>query len=187
MSADYDRLFHSPDAAPSPDEETAAVDRDSVYPGNAGPMPSHAARPDAPSGPMPVAATPTKTAAGDRAAAAPDRDHQPDEADPTTGQQRVANGMMRAPQAAGPAGARYEQARPAPAPPARQAPAPAPSQHFAEPQPRVGRSGPRPSRLLPSPRRPRPPRSAITAPSTRCRTSASGPRSRCRHSAAGVT
>ena len=62
MSADYDRLFHSPDATQSPEEETDTVDRDSVLPGKAGPTPSHAARPDAPSGPMPVAAPPAKTA-----------------------------------------------------------------------------------------------------------------------------
>ncbi|MDT5198444.1 MAG: hypothetical protein QOH20_5198 [Mycobacterium sp.] len=134
MSADYDRLFHSPDATQPPEEETAAVDRESVAPGNAGPMPTHAARPDAPSGPMPVAPPPTKTAV---AAAPPLRQTEvTSQMRPTqtTGQQRVPNGMMRAPQGAAPTGARYEQARPAPAPPMRQAPAPAPSQHFAESQ-----------------------------------------------------
>jgi MinD-like ATPase involved in chromosome partitioning or flagellar assembly len=137
MSADYDRLFHSPDATQPPEEETAAVDRDSVAPGKAGPMPTHAARPDAPSappsGPMPVA-PPTKTAV---AAAPPPRPAEvTSQMRPTqaTGQQRVPNGMMRLPQSAPTTGARYEQARPAPAPQARQAPAPAPSQHFAEPQ-----------------------------------------------------
>jgi MinD-like ATPase involved in chromosome partitioning or flagellar assembly len=132
MSADYDRLFHSPDPAPSSDEESAG-DRDSAPPGNAGP-PSHPSRPDAPSGPMPVAATQTKAAP---ATAPPPRQTEiTSQMRPTqAGQQRVANGMMRAPQAAGPAGARYEQARPAVAPPARQAPAPAPSQHFAEAEP----------------------------------------------------
>jgi MinD-like ATPase involved in chromosome partitioning or flagellar assembly len=137
MSADYDRLFHSPDATQPPEEETAAVDRDSVAPGKAGPMPTHAARPDAPSaptsGPMPVA-PPTKTAVS---AAPPPRPAEvTSQMRPTqaTGQQRVSNGMMRVPQGAPTTGARYEQARPAPAPQARQAPAPAPSQHFAEPQ-----------------------------------------------------
>lgn len=136
MSADYDRLFHSPDATP-PEEETAAVDRDAVAPGNAGPMPTHSARPDAPSaptsGPMPIA-PPTKTAVS---AAPPPRPAEvTSQMRPTqaTGQQRVSNGMMRVPQGAPTTGARYEQARPAPAPAARQAPAPAPSQHFAEPQ-----------------------------------------------------
>jgi MinD-like ATPase involved in chromosome partitioning or flagellar assembly len=134
MSADYDRLFHSPDPTQSPDEEPAGVDRDSVAPGNAGPMPTHAARPDAPSGPMPVVATQTKAAP---AAAPPPRQAEiTGQMRPTqAGQPRVANGMMRAPQAAGPAGARYEQPRPAAAPPARQAQAPAPSQHFAEAEP----------------------------------------------------
>jgi MinD-like ATPase involved in chromosome partitioning or flagellar assembly len=136
MSADYDRLFHSPDATQSPEEETAAADREPVAPapGNAGPMPTHAARPDAPSGSMPVAAPPTKTAS---AAAPPPRQTEiTSQIRPTqtAGQQRVQNGMMRAPKGSAPAGARYEQARPAPAPPARQAPPPAPSQHFAEPQ-----------------------------------------------------
>src|SRR5882757_446117 len=137
MSADYDRLFHSPDATQPPEEETAAVDRDSIAPGKAGPMPTHAARPDAPSaptsGPMPVA-PPTKTAVS---AAPPPRPAEvTSQMRPTqaTGQQRVSNGMMRVPQGAPTTGARYEQARPAPAPQARQAPAPAPSQHFAEPQ-----------------------------------------------------
>ena len=142
MSADYDRLFHSPDATQPPEEETAAVDRDSIAPGKAGPMPTHAARPDAPSGPMPVAPPPTKTAAATAPPAPPPRQTEiTSQMRPTqtTGQQRVQNGMMRAPQAAPPAGARYEQARPAPAPPARQAPAPAPSQHFAEP-PSEGRA-----------------------------------------------
>jgi MinD-like ATPase involved in chromosome partitioning or flagellar assembly len=40
--------------------------------------------------------------------------------------------MMRAPQAKGPSGARFEQPRPAPAPAPRPAPAPAPTQHFGD-------------------------------------------------------
>jgi MinD-like ATPase involved in chromosome partitioning or flagellar assembly len=51
-----------------------------------------------------------------------------------TAPQRQANGMMRTPKAAGPAGARYEQPRTTPTPPPRPVPAPAPSQHFAEVQ-----------------------------------------------------
>ena len=50
------------------------------------------------------------------------------------GPQRQANGMMRAPQANAPAGARFEQPRPVPAPPPRPGRRPAPSQHFADPQ-----------------------------------------------------
>src|SRR3954465_4224419 len=125
MSADYDRLFHSPDATQPPEEETETVDRDAVLPGNAGPAPSHAARPDAPSGPLPVAPPPAKTAA---AAAPPPRQTEiTSQIRPAQGSapQRVQNGMMRTPQASAPTGARYEQARPAPAPPARQAPPPA--------------------------------------------------------------
>jgi MinD-like ATPase involved in chromosome partitioning or flagellar assembly len=135
MSADYDRLFHSPDAAAQlPDEETGTVDRDPVLPGTAGPMPTHAARPDVPSGPMPVAAPPTTT--GTAPAPPPHQTEITSQIRPaqSSGPQRVQNGMMRAPQGTAPAGARYEQARPAPHPPASQAPAPAPSQHFTESQ-----------------------------------------------------
>jgi MinD-like ATPase involved in chromosome partitioning or flagellar assembly len=135
MSADYDRLFHSPDAAAQlPDEETGTVDRDPVSPGTAGPMPTHAARPDVPSGPMPVAAPPTTT--GTAPAPPPHQTEITSQIRPaqSSGSQRVQNGMMRAPQGTAPAGARYEQARPAPHPPASQAPAPAPSQHFTESQ-----------------------------------------------------
>ena len=83
--------------------------------------------------PMPIA--PTKTQAAPRAAAAADRGHHPDAAHPDRRpQQRQPNGMMRAPQSTGPAGARFEQPRSAPTPPPRPAPAPAPSQHFAEAQ-----------------------------------------------------
>ena len=49
MSADYDRLFHSSEAAQA-EEETAAVDRESVASGP--PRPEHT---DASSGPLPVA------------------------------------------------------------------------------------------------------------------------------------
>jgi MinD-like ATPase involved in chromosome partitioning or flagellar assembly len=133
MSADYDRLFHSPDATQSPEEETDNADRDSVLTGNAGPTPTPAARPDAPSGPMPVAPPPSKTAT---ASAPPPRQTEiTSQIRPTQGPapQRVQNGMMRAPQAAQ-SGARFEQPRSAPTPPPRPAPAPAPSKHFAEEQ-----------------------------------------------------
>ena len=86
--------------------------------------------------------------------------------------QRAANGMMRAPQSTGPAGARFEQPRSAPTPPPRPAPAPAPSQHFAEAQSEAERCvADRCSRRPASPRRRRRRRSAITVPSTRCRMS----------------
>jgi MinD-like ATPase involved in chromosome partitioning or flagellar assembly len=133
MSADYDRLFHSPSATQSPEEETDTVDRDAALPGSSGPTPSQAPRPDAPSGPMPVAGPPTKTAA---APAPPPRQTEVTTQMPaarTAPPQRVQNGMMRAPQAAQ-SGARYEQPRTAPTPPPRPAPAPAPSKHFAEEQ-----------------------------------------------------
>jgi MinD-like ATPase involved in chromosome partitioning or flagellar assembly len=131
MSADYDRLFHSPDAANSAEEATANVDVDTVAPGSAGPMPTGGpARNDA-SGPMPVAPPRTQTAP-----APPPRQSEVTTQMPvthSTGPQRVPNnGMMRAPQAQAPAGARFEQPRPAQAPAPRPAPAPPPTQHFAE-------------------------------------------------------
>src|SRR5215207_1715625 len=111
MSADYDRLFHSSgDAVQTADEDS-----------------DRAAPP-----PMPIA--PAKTQA---AAAPPPRQTEVTTQMPparTAGPQRQANGMMRAPQSTGPAGARFEQPRSAPTPPPRPAPAPAPSQHFAESQ-----------------------------------------------------
>jgi MinD-like ATPase involved in chromosome partitioning or flagellar assembly len=130
MSADYDRLFHSPNATQSLEEETESADRDSVLPGTAGPTPSAAVRPDTPSGPMPVAPPPTKTAA---ASAPPPRQTEvTTQMPPTrTAPQRQPNGMMRAPQTTQ-TGARFEQPRIAPTPPPRPAPAPAPSKHFAE-------------------------------------------------------
>ena len=68
-------------------------------------------------------------------AAAADRGHHPDAAHADRGTAAAQpNGMMRAPQSTGPAGARFEQPRSAPTPPPRPAPAPAPSQHFAEAQ-----------------------------------------------------
>jgi MinD-like ATPase involved in chromosome partitioning or flagellar assembly len=132
MSADYDRLFHSPDAANTADEEeTAGVDRESVAPGSAGPMPTGGPPRNDASGPMPVAPPRTQTAP-----APPPRQSEVTTQMPTThstGPQRAPNnGMMRAPQAKAPSGARYEQPRPAPAPAPRPAPAPAPTQHFGD-------------------------------------------------------
>ena len=109
MSADYDRLFHSSgDVVQTADEESER---------------SAAA-------PMPIA--PAKIQA---APAPPARQTEVTTQMPptrTAPQQREPNGMMRAPQSTGPAGARFEQPRSAPTPPPRPAPAPAPSQHFAE-------------------------------------------------------
>lgn len=129
MSADYDRLFHasgsSVDAMPTADDS----DRDVAATGPApatGPGRSEVTPPA-----MPV--DPNKT----QAAAAP----APRQTEVTTQmpaartaapQRPQPNGMMRTPKATGPAGARFEQQRPAPMPAPRPAPAPAPSQHFAE-------------------------------------------------------
>jgi MinD-like ATPase involved in chromosome partitioning or flagellar assembly len=132
MSADYDRLFHSPDAVQA-DEENAKVEREGVAPGTAGPMPTGGpGRSEAPP-PMPVAPPRTQTATAPTPRQAEITTQMPPAH--STGPQRVPNnGMMRAPQPKAPAGARYEQPRQAPAPAPRPAPAPAPSQHFAESQ-----------------------------------------------------
>jgi MinD-like ATPase involved in chromosome partitioning or flagellar assembly len=125
MSADYDRLFHSSgDAVQTADEESER--------GAAAPMPtSGPGRSEVTPPPMPIASATTQ------AAPAPPRQAEVTTQTPptrTAPQQRQPNGMMRAPQSTGPAGARFEQPRSAPTPPPRPAPAPAPSQHFAEAQ-----------------------------------------------------
>jgi MinD-like ATPase involved in chromosome partitioning or flagellar assembly len=145
MSADYDRLFHSPDAAQTPDEATVHVDRDALMQGNtAAPAPaggsSHA---DGAAPPLPI--TPPRT----QAAPAPPPRHaeittQMPPTQPSPGQaptthspapQRPPNGMMRTPQTNLPGGARFEAPRQATAPAPRPAPAPPPSAHFADAPP----------------------------------------------------
>ncbi|MCV7063592.1 hypothetical protein H7I76_31260 [Mycolicibacterium vaccae] len=169
MSADYDRLFHSPDAVRTADEEPG---RDSAVP--QGSAPSGDATPP----PMPAAAPRTQTAQAPPSwqteVMSPVSDVQPPpQAAP---QQRVPNnGMMRAPQSAPSAGARHEQ-RPMPAPAPRPAPAPPPSQFYGE------NTDPRHAA-----RRRRPPRWGITGLSMRCPMSGSGPRSRCRPNGVGGT
>ncbi|KMO69357.1 MinD/ParA family ATP-binding protein [Mycolicibacterium obuense] len=114
MSADYDRLFGSPDAVRTvedePDRDTPPAGRDSVTP------PA-----------MPAAAPRTQ-------AAPPPRQSEVTSQMPplpvSAPQQLPNNGMMRTSQA--PAGARHEQPRHASAPAPRPAPAPAPSQHFID-------------------------------------------------------
>jgi MinD-like ATPase involved in chromosome partitioning or flagellar assembly len=133
MSADYDRLFHSPDAVRTADEEperdTPPAGRESVVP------PGGGAHSEATPPPMPAAPPRTQTAQAPPS-------WQPESPSQVTSQltpvqhqipQRVPNnGMMRAPQSAPPQGARHEQrATPPPAAP-RTAPAPAPSQYYGE-------------------------------------------------------
>jgi MinD-like ATPase involved in chromosome partitioning or flagellar assembly len=141
MSADYDRLFHSPDAAQTPDEATVHVDRDALMQGNtAAPAPAggsnHA---DGAAPPLPI--TPPRTQA---APAPPPRHAEITTQMPPTTQapptqspapQRPPNGMMRTPQTNLPGGARFEAPRQATAPAPRPAPAPPPSAHFAEAPP----------------------------------------------------
>ncbi|MDA4108673.1 MinD/ParA family ATP-binding protein [Mycolicibacterium holsaticum] len=130
MSADYDRLFHSPgDAVKTADE---AAERDALHPDAAGPTPSTSGpgRSDVAPPALPITHGVTQTAP-----AAPVRETevtaQLPPARPTVPQGH-ANGMMRTPQADAPSGARYEPPRHASAPPPRPAAAPAPTQHFAE-------------------------------------------------------
>jgi MinD-like ATPase involved in chromosome partitioning or flagellar assembly len=134
MSADYDRLFHSSEAS-QPEEETAAVDRDQVA--SAAPAPSTPKRADAPSDPLPVAPPTQAAQAPAPTTAPPPRATEVTTQMPAarTGQQRMQNGLMRAPQSASPAGARYEQRPAAPAAQARSASAPVPSpSQYAEAQ-----------------------------------------------------
>src|SRR3954447_6033717 len=126
MSADYDRLFHSSgDAVQTADQESDG--------GAAAPMPTGGpGRSEVTPPPMPIALGKTQAAP-----APPPRQTEVTTQMPptrTAPQQRQPNGMMRAPQSTGPAGARFEQPRSAPTPPPRPAPAPAPSQHLAEAQ-----------------------------------------------------
>ena len=129
MSADYDRLFHSSEAA-QPEEETASVDREPVAPTA---TPAAPGRAESPSAPLPVAPTQTQSASTPTAAPPPRPTEVTMQMPPAkTGAQRVQNGMMRSPQAATPTGARYEQRPATAAPQARGASAPPPSQHYAE-------------------------------------------------------
>ncbi len=132
MSADYDRLFHSPDTVDTADEDNTNSDRETPASADIGPHPTGGQGHGEVSGPMPVAAARTQTAPAPPPRHAEITTQMPPQ---STGPQRIPNnGMMRAPQANAPAGARYEQQRPMPAPAPRIAPAPAPTQHFAEPQ-----------------------------------------------------
>jgi ESX secretion-associated protein EspI len=122
MAADYDRLFHSSEAAQA-EEETAAVDRDIVAPSS-----------PAPAEPSPVAPTQAQAAPMPTAAPPPRATEVTMQMPPTkAGAPRVQNGLMRSPQGATSTGARYEQRPATAAPPARAAAVPSP-QHMAEAQ-----------------------------------------------------
>ncbi|BDX29540.1 chromosome partitioning protein ParA [Mycobacterium antarcticum] len=131
MSADYDRLFHSSEAAQA-GEETATVDRDPLSPAAAAPKSPAHGRDESPSGPLPVAPTQAQSAPAPTTAPPPRPTEVTMQMPPTA--QRVQNGMMRAPQSAAPTGARYEQRPATPAPQARPTSAPVPSQLYAEGQ-----------------------------------------------------
>ena len=152
MSADYDRLFHSSEAA-QPEEETVTVDRD-VVTGVAAPMPVNGGRGETPSGPTPVAPPSTQTATTPTAAPPLRPGEVTTQMRPATqtGQQRVNNGMMRAPQASTHGGARFEQPRPAPPAPPRQMVGPVPSPQYADPaaEQRMGWGTPQMSQPVPT-------------------------------------
>ncbi|MCK0176051.1 MULTISPECIES: MinD/ParA family protein [Mycobacteriaceae] len=153
MSADYDRLFHNPDAAQTPDEATTQVDRDAILKGStpgaaagaagagasATPVPADTGRSDTASAPPPMPITPPRT----QSAPPPRQSEITHQIPPTTAapnpapapgpqHQRPQNGLLRTPQTNASAGARFEVPHSAPAPTPRPAPAPSPSQHFAE-------------------------------------------------------
>jgi MinD-like ATPase involved in chromosome partitioning or flagellar assembly len=120
MSADYDRLFHSPDSVRTVDEDP---ERDTQPTGRDG------------AAPPPIPVVPPRTQA---TTATPPRLTEVTSRIPpiqATAPQRVPdNGMMRIPQNSLPSGARYEQQHPAPAaapcPAPTSAPTSAPSQRF---------------------------------------------------------
>ena len=127
MSADYDRLFHSSEAA-QPEEQTATVDRESVA--SAAPAPTTPKHSDAAADPLPVNPPTQAAAAPAPTTAPPPRATEVTTQMPATraaGQQRMQNGLMRAPQAAGSTGARYEQRPAAPMTQARGVSTPAPT------------------------------------------------------------
>jgi len=131
MSADYDRLFHSPEAVLPPEEEASTDDRPSAAPTPPPPPPVAPRPPEVPSGPMPI-----PPLAAQAAPAPPPRQTEVTaqmRPPMTTAPTRLPNGMMRTPQATSTTGARFEQPRSAPTPLAPQMPAPAPSQQFAAP------------------------------------------------------
>jgi len=128
MSADYDRLFHSPDAVKTVDED---VDRETppAGPGIAT-APKDASRNDAAPPAMPGTAPPTQRTEvpAPRQTEVTCQIPQTNSTDP----QRIpSNGMMRATQVSAPTGARYEQHGPAPIAASCPAPASAQSAHVA--------------------------------------------------------
>lgn len=133
MSADYDRLFHSPDAVRTADEDSERDIPPSVR-DNAPPLGSP---PASEATPPPIPVAPPRTQAAQQVpppswqAETPGQAGNQHHAVHHPAPQRVPNnGMMRAPQAS-PQGARHEQ-RAAPPPPARPIPAPPPSHSYAE-------------------------------------------------------
>nr|PZN22183.1 MAG: chromosome partitioning protein ParA [Mycolicibacterium hassiacum] len=151
MSADYERLFHSPgDAVETADNEgdRAATsdtsdtgEKDGKRDATASPKPPVSGGADTTPPPMPVAGNPPQT----QTAAAPPTATPSAGQNETTTQMPIARpplagrppprpgtGVRRQPQQPGQTGARFGPPRQAPAPAPRPAPAPPPSAHFAE-------------------------------------------------------
>jgi MinD-like ATPase involved in chromosome partitioning or flagellar assembly len=131
MSADYDRLFHNPEGAPAPDEQTVHVDRDSLMPSTTAPT-NGAKHSEATSSPIPIMPPRTQAAPAPSPRPAEVTSQMPPM--PSAPPQRPpaqANGMLRVPQTNLPNGAHFEQPRSMPAPAPRPAPAPSPTQ-FAD-------------------------------------------------------
>lgn len=133
MSADYDRLFHSPDAVRTADEEPErdipSAGRESVVPPGGGPST------DATPPPMPAASPRTQTAQAPSSWLPESPSQVTSQLTPVQEpipQRMPNNGMMRLSQSAPPQGARHEQRATPPPPPPRTAPAPSPSQYYGE-------------------------------------------------------
>ncbi|MCZ0731214.1 MinD/ParA family protein [Mycolicibacterium iranicum] len=135
MSADYDRLFHSPDAVRTVDDEP---DRDTTPPSRDASVPPPGGGSHSDATPPPMPAAPPRTQAAQQAPPSWQTEvisqvnSQLHPAQQQASHRVPDNGMMRAPQAGTPSGARHEQQRPAPSPAPRPAPAPPPSQYYGD-------------------------------------------------------
>ncbi|MGE2737417.1 ESX-1 associated ATP-binding protein EpsI N-terminal domain-containing protein [Mycolicibacterium vaccae] len=134
MSADYDRLFHSPDAL-----RTVGEDQDRDTPPAGHEASTSQASPNSHGGPAQGEAPPSiplNPMSVQTATAPPPHPTEVTTQIPTTPgpapQALPDNGLMRVPQTHHNSGARHQRAHQAPAPAPRPAPPPAPSQHFAD-------------------------------------------------------
>ena len=170
MSADYDRLFHSSEAAEAGEDETTTVDPKAVQAALAAAASMPTGRPEA-TRPNPCPSRRHPRRPPPRRRRAPPR--SPPRCAPTppaAGQQRAVqpNGMMRAPQGSAPARCPLRAAVSAPPAAGAARPPPAPSQHFADAQRRAPRApGPRPARARVGGEHRQPPRDRRPVPRRR--------------------